>query len=128
MSTLRANTLSDVAGTNSPDVTRGEFCRARANFSNVGVVTLRDGFNISSLTDNAVGVTTLNFTNAFPNNNYSVVGQCISPAVANGLFQAPGTSGANQAVGSILVNIITISPLALADLDYIEAIIVGDKS
>jgi hypothetical protein len=48
--------------------------RAWWNFNGTGVVALRDSYNVSSITDNGVGVYGINFTTAIGNGNYSVVG------------------------------------------------------
>ena len=41
------------------------------NFNGVGVVAVRDSFNVSSITDNGTGDYTVNFTNAMNNANYN---------------------------------------------------------
>lgn len=71
MSTIAANLITDVAGTNSPEFSRGELCRARFNLNGTGTIAERDSFNVSSYVDNGVGDYTTNFTTAFPNVNYS---------------------------------------------------------
>lgn len=48
--------------------------RAWLNLNAVGTLTIRGSANISSLTDNGVGVYTANFATAMPDVNYSVVG------------------------------------------------------
>jgi hypothetical protein len=48
--------------------------KAWVNFNGTGTVAIRSSFNVSSITDNAVGNYTVNFTNAFANTNYSVIG------------------------------------------------------
>lgn len=46
--------------------------KAWVNFDGTGVVAIRDSFNVSSITDNGVGIYTANFINAMPDANYSV--------------------------------------------------------
>ena len=46
-------------------------CRAWVNFDGTGVVAIRASGNVSSITDNAVGDYTINFTTAMPNANYA---------------------------------------------------------
>ena len=48
-------------------------CRAWVNFNGTGTVAIRDSGNVSSITDNGTGDYTVNFTNAMPDANYSVV-------------------------------------------------------
>ena len=49
-------------------------CRAWVNFNGTGTVAIRASGNVSSITDNGTGNYTVNFTNAMPDANYSVVG------------------------------------------------------
>ena len=46
--------------------------KAWVNFNSVGTVTIRDSFNVSSVTDNATGDFTINFATPMSNSNYSV--------------------------------------------------------
>jgi hypothetical protein len=58
--------------------TIGTLCRAWVNFNGTGTVAIRASFNVSSITDNGTGDYTVNFTNAMPDVNYSVVMDCSS--------------------------------------------------
>lgn len=49
-------------------------CRAWVNFNGTGTVAIRASGNVSSITDNATGQYTVNFTTAMPDANYSVCG------------------------------------------------------
>jgi hypothetical protein len=49
-------------------------CRAWVNFNGTGTPAIRASGNVSSITDNGTGDYTVNFTNAMPNANYSIVG------------------------------------------------------
>ena len=46
-------------------------CRAWVNFNGNSTITIRDDGNVSSITDNATGKYTLNFTNTLSNANYA---------------------------------------------------------
>jgi hypothetical protein len=107
MSTIRANSITDAAGTGAPDFPNGlsgsgasltalpagqltgnvaaarittalnatgsapiYACRAWVNFNGTGTVAIRASGNVSSITDNGVGVYTVNFTTAMPDANY----------------------------------------------------------
>jgi hypothetical protein len=59
-------TIQDSAGT-----TIGTFCRAWVNFNGTSTVAIRASFNVSSITDNATGDYTVNFTTALTDANYS---------------------------------------------------------
>jgi len=71
--TLTISTLSD--GTNSTSATNCIQGSAKAwvNFIG-GSATIRASYNVSSITRNGTGTYTINFTNAFTDANYAVVG------------------------------------------------------
>lgn len=48
--------------------------KAWVQFNGIGTVSIRASFNVSSITDNAVGKYTINFTNSLTDANYSTVG------------------------------------------------------
>jgi hypothetical protein len=48
-------------------------CRAWVNFNGTGTVAIRASGNVTSITDNATGDYTVNFTTAMPDANYSAV-------------------------------------------------------
>lgn len=76
MSTLRTNTLSNVAGTASTAIENAINGSAKAwvNFNGTGTVAIRAQYNVSSITDNGTGDYTVNFTNAMVDANYAVAG------------------------------------------------------
>ena len=92
MSTIKVTTIQDTSGGNSS--TSEEIAQGRAkawvNFNGQGTIAIRDSFNVSSLTDHAVGRTTITMTNARPSTNYVVVassGHSPTDALRNvGLF------------------------------------------
>ncbi len=65
MSTIKFNQWQN------PDGTENYKCRAWVNFNGTGTVAIRASGNVSSITDNAVGDYTVNFTAAMPDANYS---------------------------------------------------------
>ena len=48
-------------------------CRAWVNFNGSGTVSIRGSGNVTSITDDGTGLYTINFTNAMPDTNYTVV-------------------------------------------------------
>jgi hypothetical protein len=69
-----ANTPPTIQDNNGTQI--GTFCRAWVNFNGTGTVAIRASFNVSSITDNGTGDYTVNFTNAMPDVNYTMIGQC----------------------------------------------------
>jgi hypothetical protein len=47
--------------------------RAWVNFNGTGTVAIRAAYNVASITDDATGIYTLNFTTALPDADYAVV-------------------------------------------------------
>ena len=73
MSTIRATTLSNLAGsqTISTDRVAQGTAFAWVNFNGTGTVAIRGSYNVTSITDNGTGNYTVNFTAAAPDANYS---------------------------------------------------------
>jgi hypothetical protein len=74
VSELRANTISDAAGTGPVTLTGQYAAKAWVNFNGDGTVAIRESGNVSSITDNGTGDYTVNLTTALPDANLSVVG------------------------------------------------------
>lgn len=76
MSTLKLDTLSNKAGTASvpSDTIVSGTAKAWVNFNGTGTVAIRRAFNVSSITDNAGGNYTVNFTTAMTDANYVMAG------------------------------------------------------
>lgn len=75
MSTIKTNTLQNVAGTLTipvDTVVQGS-AKAWVNFNGTGTVSIRAAFNVSSITDNGTGNYTLNFTTSMVDASYSAV-------------------------------------------------------
>tara|TARA_B100001094_G_C17532841_1_gene485405 strand:- start:41 stop:385 length:345 start_codon:yes stop_codon:yes gene_type:complete len=51
-------------------------CFAWVNFNGSGSVSIRDDYNVSSISDNGTGDYTINFSSSMPHSNYCVVTQC----------------------------------------------------
>lgn len=61
---------------------------AWVNFNGTGVVAIRDDFNVSSITDNAVGQYTVNFTATYANANYATQATLLHPGGATAIHGA----------------------------------------
>ena len=78
MSTIKAANLQNTgsgapAFKNSSGTEIGQLVKAWINFDGSGTVSIRDDFNVSSLTDNGTGDYTLTFDTALANNDYALV-------------------------------------------------------
>ncbi len=73
MSTARFNTLQNAAGSKSVpvDTVVDGSAKAWVIFNGVGTVSITQAFNVSSITDNAVGDYTVNFATALASANYA---------------------------------------------------------
>jgi hypothetical protein len=94
MSTLKVTTLQNLSGT--------EVYTAKAwvNFNGTGTVAIRAAGNVSSITDNANGDYTVNFTTAMPDANYCVTAACSvigGSRSGNPTMNVVASSGAEQA-------------------------------
>ena len=74
MSTLKVNTIQDASGSNSSTAAQIAQGRAKAwvNFNGTGTIAIRDSFNVSSITDNGTGTTTVTLANAQPSDDFVV--------------------------------------------------------
>jgi len=72
LSNIRANTISDAAGTGPIDLYKQSAAKAWVNFNGTGTIAARDSVNVSSLTDNVSGDYTVTYTNAMANGNYAI--------------------------------------------------------
>jgi hypothetical protein len=72
MSTIKTTTLSTQGGSTVPvDTVVNGTAKAWVNFDGTGTVAIRRAFNVSSITDNGVGVYAVNFTTAMVDADYA---------------------------------------------------------
>ena len=76
MSTLQVATIKSHSSAapgfhNTSGTEIGQLCKSWINFNGSGTVSIRDSFNVSSLTDNGTGNYTVTFTTSMSNTNYS---------------------------------------------------------
>ena len=90
MSELRANTISDAAGTGPATLTGQSAAKAWANFRGNSTVIIRESFSVSSVSDNGTGDYTLNFSTSFVDADY---------VATIGVRRAAGSSDINANLG-----------------------------
>jgi hypothetical protein len=116
---VKTTTIADELDTESTAVTNviNGSAKAWVNFNGTGTVAIRGSFNVSSITDNSTGVYTVNFTNAMPDVNYSVIGSGREIASGNRDFQ-PLPDIINT-VSAVRICTVIWSTVAVADSQYI---------
>lgn len=73
MSTLKTSNIQDTSGNNNStpeEIGKGR-AKAWVNFDGENTPTAREAYNVSSITDNATGNYTLNFTNAMSSADFA---------------------------------------------------------
>lgn len=79
MSTLKTGIVQNNTGTGAPVFKNnsgteiGQLAKAWINLDGTGTISIRNQFNVSSITDMATGIYKITFTTAMPNANYVVV-------------------------------------------------------
>ena len=120
--TLTISTLSD--GTNSTSSTNCIQGSAKAwvNFNGTGTVAIRASYNVSSITRNAAGDYTVNYTNAFSDANYSFVGTATSTgAIFTVVVANTQPTGAVVAPTTTTTRFVTTNIASIvADVSYIN--------
>jgi hypothetical protein len=88
MSTLKVNVLQNFAGSKSANVADiiDGFAKAWCNWNMIGTPAIRKSFNVSGITDVAVGDQTVNFLSALADANYTVDGTIACNSSVNGTF------------------------------------------
>jgi hypothetical protein len=67
-------------------------CRAWVNFNGTGTVAIRASGNVTSITDNGTGIYTVNFTNAFPDTNFTMIATSGALSPSSGFSIAMGNN------------------------------------
>ena len=98
---IEATTLTVNAGYGSNATAYG--VRAWVNFDGTGTVAIRDGGNVSSITDNGTGNYTINFTNNMPDVNYAVNAISAYSLTTNGALLVEIFGFNNQTVSGVRV-------------------------
>tara|TARA_R100001163_G_C5018776_1_gene162198 strand:- start:556 stop:945 length:390 start_codon:yes stop_codon:yes gene_type:complete len=129
MSTLKVNTIQNTSGGSSSTPEQIEQGRAKVwiNFNGSGTVAIRDSFNISSLTDNGTGDYSLNYSDAFSNDDYCLAGT----AGYNAEFIANHLNGGGQSTtystSSCRFSVRHVYNNNLSDANHVEVMIIGDS-
>ena len=104
-----ADVLSFNSGYGSSATAYG--CRAWVNFNGTGTVAIRASGNVSSITDNAAGDYTVNFTTAMVDANYNVCGS-VNGVGGNPLDEMVFAPKVGGTFSTAAVQIFTINPVS----------------
>ena len=98
MSTLKVSTIQNISaahGSTPEQIAQGR-AKAWVNFNGTGTIAIRDSFNVSSITDNGTGTTTVTLASAMPSDDFVVCansGSSSSDALRTvGLFNSFSTT------------------------------------
>ena len=108
-----STTISGTNGVTFPDSTSmqtgQQACKAWVNFDGTGTVAIRDGYNVSSITDNAIGDYTVNFTTAMPDANYATVVSSGRNGTGTGGYLTLPSDASAQTASSVQIYTIMVS-------------------
>jgi hypothetical protein len=80
------NSTADGVAIGTGGINQARIAKAWVNFNGTGTVAIRDNYNVSSITDEATGKYTVNFSTAMADANYSAV-------MYNNAYHLTGTGG-----------------------------------
>lgn len=135
MAELRTDTITDSAGTGTPDFSQGlsvskaaasppatdtiykdNICRAWVNLDGTGTIAINDSFNVSSITDDNTGLYTITWDLDFADANYASVGMCQDDLLIGINTQAAGsTTVATRDHSSVRSDAINVCVVAFGD-------------
>lgn len=99
-------------------INRAQLAKAWVNFNGTGTVAIRDSYNVSSITDNAVGQYYVNFSTPMNNTNYSVVG-CNATSISNFAF----TGAAPDTINRCLIGTYAGGAGSFQDYSNVQALV-----
>jgi hypothetical protein len=120
MSTIKTETLSTPSNSTVPvDTVVNGTAKAWVNFNGTGTVAIRQGFNVSSITDNGTGDYRVNFTTAMPDADY-VTQVTTGGTTARITGNSPKSSGGDPTVNSTSVTSYIDSTSTATDSRYMN--------
>ena len=129
ITTAKVTTIQDASGSNgsTPEQVFQGRAKAWVNFNGEGTIAIRDSFNVSSITDEAVGVYTVNIDTDMANVNYCAVvtsgdsSNDIQTSQNSQLFQH-----STKTVGSFKIRQGNSENNSNDDADDVNAVVFGD--
>ena len=125
MSTLHANTVETSSG-GAVTLTKQSACKSWLGIDQVGTQAIHGSFNISSIADNAVGTTDINFSNNFSTVNYIATGADHYSGISVGASPYVGDpDGASHTTSATLIQCYNTSG-GVRDTSYVGYHAMGD--
>ena len=128
MSTIKVNNLQNASGSSNstPEEIQQGRAKAWVNFQGTGTVTIRDDYNVSSITDHATGQYTVNFSNAMPNANYAFTGITSSEGDSGHESIVSKHGGTTPTTSALRVRVTKSNDNSYTNKTYTTVIIFGD--
>ena len=128
MSTIKVNNLQNASGGSNSTPEEIEQGRAKAwvNFQGTGTVSIRDDYNVSSVTDHSTGQYTVNLSSAMGNANYAFGGMVSSEGDTGHESDLSKHGGRNITTTAMPLRITRSDNLSYVDKTYVTCLIFGD--
>ena len=129
ITTAKVTTIQDASGSNgsTPEQVFQGRAKAWVNFNGEGTIAIRDSFNVSSITDEAVGVYTVNIDTDMANVNYCAV---VTTGYSSNNIQTSQNSQlfqhSTKTVGSFKIRQGNSENNSNDDADDVNAVVFGD--
>ena len=129
ITTAKLTTIQDASGSNgsTPEQVFQGRAKAWVNFNGEGTIAIRDSFNVSSITDEAVGVYTVNIDTDMANVNYCAV---VTTGYSSNNIQTSQNSQlfqhSTKTVGSFKIRQGNSENNSNDDADDVNAVVFGD--
>ena len=108
----------------------GQLIKAWIQFQGSGTVSIRDSFNVSSITDHGTGDYTITYSNSFSNDDYCLVGNGTEDETHSGGDRGQmclSCTRTPHAAGSSRVHTFVSNTANLFDCGRIEVMVTGDN-
>jgi hypothetical protein len=116
------NSAGDITLAANRNIRANNTAKAWVQFEATGALSMRDSFNVTSVTDNGLGDFTVNFTNAIGNATYAWSGSVKDTAAERLNLQQPG--GGTKTTTALQV--VCLTAATNFDSDDISVVIFGD--
>ena len=117
MDGVTSNVQTQIDATASP-------VKAWVNFNGTSTVSIRDSFNVASITDNGTGKYTVNLTTDMDNTNYAVIAT-VSKGTGDNQTRTVNLVDGSAAVGSFQLEVRLSEGKSLFDVENVSVMVLG---